>query len=66
MISTQLLENNLHSILHSNTTTDGLELTDPDTVPFETEKGNWTQEGCKGLYSIHRQMVLRPSAYVGL
>ena len=37
---------------------------DPDTAPFETEKGHWIQEGCGGLYGIRGQTVLRPSAYV--
>ena len=37
-----------------------------DTVPFETEKGHWTQEGWEGPNGVLRQTLLRPLAYVGL
>ena len=33
-------------------------------VPFETEKGHWTQEGCEGPYGIRGRTVLHPSVYV--
>ena len=38
----------------------------PDIVPFEAEKGHWTEEGCKGPDDIGGKTVLHPSAYVDL
>ena len=38
----------------------------PNTVPFEAEKGHWTQECCKAPYGICRQMVFHCSADIDI